>query len=173
MEPRWDSMVLHPALLIASGIECIDSRDVRFLNAYRRFSDYKIPSGKQFIVLSEKDFQLGGIMNPNDLFIIPHHAFAQYKSSYIHFPCLTKNQIFQLVYVERLREIFENIVSEISMEIIKWKDFENIDSLFRIMKDGRAGTLYSKIVALHLCGFGEKLKDAFYLLLQYSLETNR
>lgn len=166
MEPRLDEVVLHPSLLIASGIECIDSRDVRFLNAYRKFFGQHKYDHDRMLVLTEKDFHLGGIMNPNDFFVIPEHAFARYQSCYVRFPCLTMRQIFELIYQTRLKSILLKVLQELRDDLANSEE-EGKDLFdFHIRKRNNT-SLYPKIVALHLCGFGDKLKDAFRLVVEY------
>lgn len=172
MEPQWEGMELHPAILIASGVECIDSRDVRFLNAYRRFFAREKYTPNISILIRETDFQLGGIMNPNDLFIIPSQAYSKYQSRYSSFPCLTMKQIRQLVYQKRLQQIATKIWDEVNQDIRSLK-IEGADQLYRwLSRPTSAGEIYPKIVALHLCGLGEKLRDAFGLVLDYYLSKS-
>lgn len=166
-----DSLILHPALLIASGYECITSKDARFLNGYKRH--FTNPAEDKTIVraLSTEDFAIGGILNPSGDFLHCPTIFRECTSGIHSFPFLNKNEIYRYFYLE----IFNRLMEKIEFEL-----FRDLDSyLSQIQKPAsflRSGSnairsmqksdVYNKIAALHMCGLGDKLRNAFEIVFR-------
>ena len=162
-EPNVGYLVLHPPLLIAAGFECVTTRDVRFLNAYRKHFTRNASKDNSPLLITADDFKLGGIMNPFDLFLVPSIAYYKCKSQWCSFPYLTYQQIFQFVYEEELTFLYHRLLNEVLADIRDWAGDKNIDDLRKkLLRPKESGSIYNKIVALHMSGLGEKLRDAFY-----------
>ncbi len=161
---------LHPAILIASGFECLNSSDVRFLNASRKHFNPHHDNFSQILLITPTDFELGGIFNPTDRMLEPIIAYKQAQERIPDFPYLTKSQIVKYIYQERLEITFQKVIHELLQTIkgtLGYND-TNISRLFdsgntnaRAMKLLQKTIIYKQINALHKCGVGNRLSDAF------------
>lgn len=165
-----ENLFLHPAILVASGFECLTTSDVRFLNASKKHFNPHKDNFAQVILLTPMDFELGGILNPCDKMIEPITAYRMASERIPDFPYLNKYQILKHLYEERLQVTFQKIIQEILVTIKKtlgYNDF-NIARLFdapttssKAIKLIQKTDVYTKINALHRCGVGNRLADAF------------
>jgi hypothetical protein len=165
-----ENLFLHPAILIASGFDCLTSSDVRFLNACKKHFDPIKDNFAQVILITPMDFELGGILNPEDQMIEPVSAYRKASERIPDFPYLNKYQILKYIYEERLEMTFQKIIQEVLASIKKTLGFNdfNIARLFdtpntssKAIKLIQKTDVYTKVNALHQCGVGNRLTDAF------------
>lgn len=165
-----EKLFLHPAVLIASGYECLTSADVRFLNACNRHFSANDTSMAQIMIITPDDFELGGIFNPDNRMLEPIIAYRQTTERIPDFPYMNKYQILRHMYQDRLEVTFQQVVQELLRSIKQTLGYNdmNIANLFsRAETSSRAIQLlqktdiYAKISALHKCGIGNRLSDAF------------
>ncbi len=161
---------LHPAILIASGFECLSSADVRFLNACKKHFNPTQDNFAQVRLISPQDFELGGIFNPDDHMIDPFTAYRQMSERIPDFPYLNKYQIIRYVYDEKLEVTFQRVIQELLHTIKRTLGVNdmNIARLFdgsatsaRAIKLIQKTDIYRQVNALHKCGVGDRLSDAF------------
>ena len=96
-----ENRFLHPAILIAAGFECLNSADVRFLNACKKHFNPVKDNFSQVLLISPYDFELGGIFNPDDNMVDPVIAYRQMSERIPDFPYLNKHQIIKYLYDEK------------------------------------------------------------------------
>ena len=166
MEPFVSTLVLHPAVLIASGFDSLSSRQVRFLNAFRQHFASSKYSMDETIVLSKSDFELGGIGNPHASFEDPVVSFQRHALLIDHFPYLSRNEIVKAFYYSDLIDIWKELLHELFIELENFchQQKRNIDYLqptTQVLHKLYSYPIYQKIMALHLCGLGNKMMDAF------------
>lgn len=164
------NLFLHPAILIASGFECLNSSDVRFLNASRKHFNPHKDNFAQIQLITPMDFELGGIFNPTDRMLEPIIAYKQAQERIPDFPYMTKTQIVKYIYQERLEITFQKVVQELLFTIKKTLGY-NDSNISRLFDTGSTNTkairllkktdIYAQINALHKCGVGNRLTDAF------------
>ena len=166
MEPSVESLVLHPAVLIASGFEVITSRQVRFLNAHKDHYHSRRVDLKETISILPKDFQLGGLLNPSGYLLDIHQAYRECAMEIDNFPYLTRKAILKHFYLEKLQGIWSELLielfSDLSAHCVTYKrPVSYFNATKRVIHELYASPIYHKITALHLCGLGDKLSDAF------------
>ena len=165
-----EKLFLHPAILIASGFECLDSGDIRFLNACKRHFNPHKENFAQIQLITPDDFELGGIFNPTNIMMEPINGFRQAQERIPDFPYLNKYQILRYLYQERMEITFQKITHELlhsvrtslginDMNIARL--FDNPDTCSRAIKIIQKTEVYKKVHALHKCGLGNRLSDAF------------
>ena len=180
MEPTVDSFVLHPSLLVASGFESISTRQVRFLHSYRRhFYTYDIDF-TETIVISKKDFELGGIMNPFGTFYDIDSTYQQTSQRINNFPYLTRREIQDNIYADHIHNIWRNLQNELFQDLSSFcisskrsRDFFQANT--QVIHALSEYPIYQKICALHTCGLGGKLMDTFeYIFSKFkAIERSR
>ena len=171
MEPTVDTFVLHPALLIASGFESLSSKQVRFLNSYRRHFYSNTIEFSKTNVISKKDFELGGIMNPFDQFFDIDSVYRQSSQLINNFPYLTYREIQTQIYFQPIRQIWRELLTEVFLDLSSFciatkrsRDF--FQAATPVLHEISSFPVYNKICALHSCGLGGKLSDAFAFLFE-------
>ncbi|MDG2448958.1 MAG: hypothetical protein P8M34_04955, partial [Saprospiraceae bacterium] len=65
-------IILLPSLLLASGFESLNTQDIKFLNNYRKHFDKTKYDLEEIFIVTESDYELGGIMNPFNQMSIPN-----------------------------------------------------------------------------------------------------
>lgn len=158
------NLILHPALLLASGVESLTSRDIRFLNAYRRHFEVNQVKLDKIVSISERDFFVGGILNPINEFFSPENAYCAMLKAQKCRPYMSYHEIYRFYYADYLSGVFSNITKEILRDIANF--YQEVPGSTYNLKNERIRMLnqtivYPKIVALHLCGLGAKLSEAF------------
>lgn len=166
MEPVVKSLLLHPALLIVSGFESISSDDVRFLNAYRSHFDNKTEDDNLTKVYTERDFELGGILNPTADFGSSYEKINQALSLFPTYPYLTRANIWQTLYAPTLVDIFYKLLGEVFQNLTTYSVYHKRPSSFfqsntSVIRSLESSPCYGQIAALHMCGLGDKLGNAF------------
>ena len=165
-----EKLFLHPAILIASGFECLDSSDVRFLNACKRHFNPIKDNFAQIRLITPMDFEFGGIFNPTNQMIEPINGYKQAQERIPDFPYLNQYQILKYLYQERLEVTFQKITQELLYSIkssLGCNDlniarlFDNPSTSSRAIKVIQKTDVYKKVHALHKCGLGNRLADAF------------
>lgn len=165
-----EKLFLHPAILIASGFECLDSADVRFLNACKRHFNPLKDNFAQIRLITPLDFEFGGIFNPTNQMIEPLDGYKQAQERIPDFPYLNQYQILKYLYQERLEVTFQKITQELLQTIkvsLGCNDlniarlFDNPNTSSRAIKIIQSTDAYKKVHALHKCGLGNRLSDAF------------
>ncbi len=162
---------LHPALLMASGYECIDTRDAKLMNAYRAYFESTQPTLSETRVVRPDDFAPGGICNPFGLFANENTAYMQQMGRVKNFPYLTYSELRAAFYHEPLTQILNKVLNELYDEVeaflLKNKlPYSFLQPTTDVITRINQTQLYQKIVALHLCGMGEKLRDTFDLIFR-------
>lgn len=166
MEPSLDTIVLHPAVLIASGFEALSSKEVRFLHSYRKHFDQIKQDTFKTLLLSQKEFELGGILNPFGTFYNIPYQYKLACEKVPNFPYLTRKEIIKSFYSFHLNKIWNNLLHEVFSELTMMRlNQKRPLSYFvptkKVLHDLYRLPVYHKIAALHLCGMGGKLGDAF------------
>ncbi len=165
-----EKLFLHPAILIASGFECLDTADIRFLNAFKKHFNPHKDNFAQIRLITPDDFELGGIFNPTNIMVEPINGFRQAQERIPDFPYLNQYQILRILYQERLELTFQKITQELlytikgslgcnDMNIARL--FDNPDTSSRAIKIIQKTEVFKKVHALHKCGLGNRLSDAF------------
>ena len=173
MEPAIESIVLHPAVLIASGFEALSSQQARFLNALRQHFHTKPVDWQKVLCLSPKDFALGGILNPHGQFLDCDQSFHQSAGEVPDFPYLKLTTVLRHFYAPHVKQIWADLLKELYIDLshycmAKKTSREALVPTHAIMHSLYPYPAYQKIVALHLCGLGSKLSDAFaYVFHQF------
>lgn len=176
-----EKLFLHPAILIASGFECLDSADVRFLNASKRHFNPRKDNFAQIRLITPIDFEFGGIFNPTNAMIDPIKGYRQAQERIPDFPYLNQYQILRHLYLERLEITFQKVTQEILETIKKTlgcndlniaRLFDNPDTSTRAIKIMHNTDIYRQIHALHKCGVGNRLTDAFSWVFHKYLLNN-
>ncbi len=162
---------LHPALLMASGYESIDSRDAKLLNAYRAYFGSYASNGHQTHIIKPADFIPGGICNPHGHLDDENMSYIRCMGKVRNFPYLTYQEIEHAFYQEPIREVMQRVLNELYDEIEAYLLDQKLPYSFlqpttEVITFLNSSPLYRKITALHLCGMGEKLKDSFGLIFR-------
>lgn len=169
MELMLGSFYPHPALLIASGIDSLTSREVCFLNNFRRYFRISKMDMTEVLTITPIDFQVGGLLNPRNEMIPPEEHFHYCCSLMTCSPYMSREEIYHNFYKSGLDQILSGIKEEIIRDMMNV--FDGRASFQGLNLSQRIALLYKtdihpKIVALHLCGIGSKLGDAFRYLLE-------
>ena len=166
MEPNVATIALHPAVLIASGFECITSNQVKFLNAHRRHFHHKVYDLDKTISVTQEDFSLGGILNPYGEFLDTREAQLEAAEKAPSFPYLTRRSIIKAFYQEELSSIWSELLIELFEDLSEFcvvnkrpKGYYVANT--KVIHELYSYPIYHKISSLHLCGLGSKLIDAF------------
>lgn len=172
MEPVVESIILHPAVLIAAGFETITSRQVRFLNAHRLHFHSKLHDLDQTFVASISDFELGGIMNPYGILFDAKEAYAEYGAHLINFPYLTRRQILRTLYLVDLDKIWSEMMMELFTDLSDFciahkRSRAYLTPSTTVIHELYNYPIYQKISALHLCGLGSRLIDSFAYVFEH------
>ena len=166
MEPNVGSLILHPALLIASGVETLTSQDSRVLNAYRLHFFENRFHHSDTIMLRESDFMLGGILNPTGVLREPQTLINHYRPLFSGFPYVRLNAIKSTVYHPLISDIVQRVLREIKLDIKTLAHQRKLPVNTLNMTNMKNLSPYNKIAALHMCGLGLKLREAFDYFLQ-------
>ncbi|MEL6389151.1 MAG: hypothetical protein AAFQ02_03255 [Bacteroidota bacterium] len=149
-----------------SGFESLTSDDVRFLNAHRRHFDEhgKDPFETQLYTLADAD--LGSILNPVGALHDPKLMGKQLSVIFPTFPYLNRREIWTTLYAPELRSIFRRLVRELYVELSKYsvrhrRPTSYFEAKASVLRQLETCPAYQQIVALHMCGLGEKLIAAF------------
>ncbi len=167
-----ESLILHPALLVAKGFESLNTRDMRFLHVYRRYFEEAKEKHKTR-VYSPEDFQLGGILNPESQFLDVHATFMEASDRIDSFPYLTLYEVRTHFYYGRISQIFDALMSEVFRGLDDSGVLDYYGDILlrvdkRIIKSLERTRVYNQIMALHRCGLERKLSGAFqYVLSRY------
>ena len=172
-------IILLPSLLLASGFESLSTQDIKFLNNYRKHFDKTKYNLEEIFIVTESDYELGGIMNPYNQMNIPSKVYDLCKSSIPAFPYATREDIKEIVYKQSVDNLFQGLLSEIFSEITHL--FEKGDKFIKeaiseqkfslqCLESIKVFPFYQKVVALHLCGFGTVISDSFNKMLSQYLE---
>ena len=178
MEPKVRTIVLHPAILIASGFESITSRQVRFLNAHRSHFYSEPLDFYETIVISKSDFDLGGMMNPFGNFFDINHAYRQFGQSITNFPYLTRLEVLKYIYESDLSRIWVELLAELFGDLSEYcvvhkRTRDYFKASTQILHELSNTMLFQKISALHSCGLGGKLLDAFDYVFKKFVEYEK
>ncbi len=171
MEPNVATIALHPAVLIASGFECVSSSQVRFLNAHRRHFHHKLHDFNETICITFKDFELGGILNPHGAFLDPYEAQVEAASLISNFPYINRKEILKAYYQQELSTIWSELMLELFKDLSEFciqhkRSREYFQANTKVIHDLYNYPTYHKISSLHLCGLGSKLIEAFKYVFQ-------
>ena len=166
MEPSVASLTLHPAVLIAAGYECLTSEQTRFLNTLRRHFPDQSHHNVDMITVEVSDCDLGGILNPHTKLQDPQMIYMEAGRRLDNFPYTHKSEIFSTFYYDKMSEIWSDVIHEICGDLevysrhlkLPVRHFEPTHQVIHELADV---WIYDKISALHLCGLGSKLADAF------------
>jgi|GEM_PF-3148071 len=166
MEPSVESILLHPAVLISCGYDCISSKQVRFLNAHRQHFQNKGHLMAETLSITAKDFELGGILNPRGLLDGIEARYYNAAKIVPNFPYLNRREVLQHFYHKELTiiwsEMMIELIHDLSSFCINTKRSQTyFTTSTRVIHDLYPHPIYQKIAALHLCGLGSKLLDAF------------
>jgi len=173
-------IILLPSLLLASGFECLDTQDVKFLNNYRKHLDKTKFDLEEIFMVTSSDFELGGIMNPFNLMDGTTSMYEECKNHFSSFPYLSRIDIKTKIYQNHLDQILINLINEIVTEISDLQKVQNPQILESISENGfnirdidqlKEQRLYQKTVSLHLCGYGNIILDAFNKVLKEYMKT--
>lgn len=178
MEPTVETLVLHPAVLIASGFEAITSRQVRFLHAHREHFHTKTTNLNETLSIVPKHFDLGGILNPCGYLVQSEEAYQQCAEELEHFPYLTRRAILRHFYQQELTTIWSELLLELFTDLSQFCVQHKLSRCYfvpntKVIHELYSYSLYHKIAALHLCGLGSKLCDAFdYVFKEFKKYEN-
>ena len=174
-------IILLPSLLLASGFEFLQTRDIKFLNNYRKHFDKTKNNIEEIFIIAESDYELGGIMNPFNLMQIEPETYEAVKQGIHTFPYVTRIDLYRIIYSKKSKEISRNIIKEIltdfrssldSCEGLKMAISKNAfcEESSELLKNN---VVYQKLVSLHLCGYGLKLIDTFNFFLAIYFKRKR
>jgi len=172
-----ESLILHPALLVAKGFESLNTSDMRFLQAYRNhFEEAKELHRTR--VYRPDDFLLGGILNPESEYFDINEAYIEARDRIDSFPYMTMYEIRMHFYYGRIAQIFDCLCKELYQEMdlyaqknqIPLAAFLDTSSAIRLLE---RTILYPKILALHQCGLGSKKAYAFQTIIEGFLNLQR
>ena len=172
-------IILLPSLLLASGFESLSTQDIKFLNNYRKHFDKTKFNLEEIFIVTESDYELGGIMNPFNQMSIPGEVYDLCKSSIPAFPYATRLDLKELIYQSKINSLFEGLLMEIYSDLSALYDEGNqwileatTEKKFSLQGlDGlKTHGVYQKTVALHLCGFGNVIFDSFNKVLSRFLD---
>jgi len=128
----------------------------------------------ELFLVSESDFELGGIMNPFNLMQDISRSESEIAHHFSSWPYVSRNDIKMIVYRPSLDEIFENLEGEVLCHLSLLRESQNpyiLQSLtegsfsLTALKPLQEHVFYQKTLALHLCGFGEVVLHAFNIIL--------
>ena len=178
MEPSVATIVLHPAILIASGFESISSQQVRFLHAYRLHFHEHAQDLTETLVLTKRDFDLGGILNPFGKFFDSEDAYIKFGKTISNFPYLTRREIIGYVYKYELTKIWAELLSELYGDLSQYcvthkRTRDYFQATTKVIHDLSQYPIFNKISALHSCGLGGKLADAFEFIFSHFKDYER
>jgi len=171
-------IILLPSLLLASGFECLQTQDIKFLNNYRKHFDKTKHNLEEIFIITESDYELGGIMNPFNKFHPDQIIYDQVRQGIQTFPYVTRIDLNRIVYAKKVKELTKQITKEITSELrknletntgiqmaIRNREFcsSSIDNLKTL-------PVYQKVCSLHMCGYGLKLIDGFNHFLELYLK---
>ncbi len=168
-------IILLPSLLLASGFESLNTQDIKFLNNYRKHFDKTKYDLEEIFIVTESDYELGGIMNPFNQMSIPNEIYDLCKTSISAFPYATRFDLQELIYRQKVELLFEELLYEITTEMKTLLESGNeflqeavVENKFtlQILDSVKVHPFYQKVVALHLCGFGNVIFDSFNKILQ-------
>lgn len=175
MEPSVASLTLHPAVLIAAGYECLTSEQTRFLNTLRRHFPDPSHHNTEMITIEKSDCRLGGILNPHTLLQDEQFIYMDAGSRLDNFPYTHKSEIFSTFYFDKMSKIWTDLIQEICGDLEVYSrhlklPIRHFRPTHQIIHELSDTWIYHKISALHLCGLGAKLADAFAYVFR-SFET--
>lgn len=83
-----------------------------------------------------------------------------------HFPYTHKSEIFSSFYYDKMSSIWSDIIHEICSDLEVYSrhlklPIRHFRPTHQVIHELSNTWIYDKISALHLCGLGEKLSDAF------------
>lgn len=168
-----------PSLLLASGFESLNTQDIKFLNNYRKHFDKTKYDLEEIFIVTESDYELGGIMNPFNQMTISNTLYDLCKAEIKAFPYATRLDLREIIYESSVKRIFNGLLNEIFKEITEILEGgnENIrqcisEKTFSVqnLEFFKTFQFYQKSVALHLCGFGDVVIDTFNQILEKYLE---
>lgn len=160
-----EALILHPALLVAKGFESLNTADMRFLHAYRKHFEGAIELHRTCVYRPE-DFLLGGILNPQSDYFDIREAYAEASHRIDSFPYMTMYEIRMHFYYGRILKIFDAMLFELYQGLsIYANQYHRPISFFQTnagsMRYLEGSPMYHQVVALHQCGLGRKLVNAF------------
>lgn len=166
MEPTVDTFILHPAILIAAGFESISSKQIRFLNALRAHFDAHTIHHTDTLVVSKKDFELGGVMNPFGNFYNTDIIYKEIGQSISNFPYLSKKEIYLNTYKSEVDVIWKALQIELFLDLSQFcidqkRPRDYFQSTLQVIHELSPYPIYQKITALHSCGLKSKLTESF------------
>ncbi|MFT4566278.1 MAG: hypothetical protein ACI9FN_001233 [Saprospiraceae bacterium] len=172
-----ESLILHPALLVAKGFESLDTSDMRFLQAYRNhFEEAKEMHRTR--VYRPQDFLLGGILNPGSEYFDINEAYAEACDRIDSFPYMTLYEIRMHFYYGRIASIFDGLCLELHRELEMYaqqyqKSLVSFTDTPTAIRQLERTSIYSKIRALHQCGLGNKKSKAFQFIIEGFISMQR
>ena len=172
-----ESLMLHPAILVAKGFETLNTSDMRFLQAYRNhFEEAK--ELHRTCIYRPQDFLLGGILNPESEYFDINEAFIEARDRIDSFPYMTMYEIRMHFYYGRIASIFEALCSELykELEFFAQQYHMPLSSFLdtsRAIRKFERNSIYSKILALHQCGLGNKKSRAFEYIIDGFISLQR
>ena len=148
------------------GYECLTSEQTRFLNTLRRHFPDQSHHNVDMITVEVSDCDLGGILNPHTKLQDPQMIYMEAGRRLDNFPYTHKSEIFSTFYYDKMSEIWSDVIHEICGDLevysrhlkLPVRHFEPTHQVIHELADV---WIYDKISALHLCGLGSKLADAF------------
>jgi len=151
---------------VAAGYECLTSKQIRFLHNTRRHYPSASDHNDSMMTLSISDCDIRGILNPltelrpaDDVY---KYASLRLKS----FPYTHKSEIFLHFYYEKITQIWSELIDEICTDLEAYSrslrlPIRHFTATHQTMHQLANTAIYEKISALHMCGLGVKLIDAF------------
>ena len=144
------------------------------MNNYRKHLDKTKFDLEEILTVTNCDFELGGIMNPFNQIGEGHILYENCKNLFPSFPYISRLDIQSYIYKDSFDQIFNNLQKEIISEIsilvttdspylIKSIDAQKFTG--NELENLKEFQFYQKTVALHLCGLGDTLLDAFNKIL--------
>jgi len=166
MEPSVVTIVLHPAILVASGFECLTTKQMRFLDNHKSHFSTRQRDWTESCSLSPEDFKLGGLLNPHGRLEDPDRAYVLATDDFPRYPIATWQDIFKKYYVKELTHIWQEILVELCLDLHTYchdqsKHAEELAANSSCIHQMSKYPIYQKITALHLCGLGDRMADAF------------
>ena len=166
MEPSVVSIVLHPAVLVASGFECLTTKQMRFLAAYRKHFTQGLSNAHTLISIEPDDLELGGILNPHGSLESPALILSVATSLFKRFPLVTQQEIFEAYYQKELSTIWQELLVELCIDIEQYcsdtkTPIQEIIVDTKLISSLSKKDIYHKVQALHRAGLGDRLLDTF------------
>jgi len=161
MEPSVASLTL-----LAAGYECLTSEQTKFLNALRRHFPDQSHHNADMITVEMTDCSLGGILNPHTRLQDPQFIYLEAGSRLENFPYTHKSEIFSVFYYDNMVTIWSDVIYEICGDLEVYSTqlklpVRHFTPTHQVVHELSSTWIYDKIAALHLCGLGSKLSDAF------------